>query len=344
MLPTHAICWPITFGAYATLLSRYLVNYLTSYIARLTKLKVDVRTIDGVRLESPYKPALLLAVLEGVEIELIRDNYITITPELIAAFKAYCQLLSPGPAYAACPFQLPFFHLQSGGFWHLHALPGRELVLTSSKSVRSFGHLQEVIAYASLDVALWELVQQPVAREEIRQALLTRYFPLTRHYFRPRAGQEKLDDLGRQMLEPAAVYNRAVDVADETEVLMRSAGFSRGVMKAYQSTCAVSGLQLVSTTGAAPLLDACHIVPWAVSHDDTIGNGLALCPNLHRAFDRHLFWIDGDYRVQVAEGFRELGGHDYGVQRFDGQQLRLPKEREWWPRVENLAAQRGWQG
>ena len=68
--------------------------------------------------------------------------------------------------------------------------------------------------------------------------------------------------------------------------------------------------------------------------------GLSLCPNLHRAFDRHLFWIDGDYRVRVAEGFGELGGHDYGVQRFNGQQLRLPKVRAWWPRVENLAEQR----
>ncbi len=298
--------------------------------------------MGGVRLESPYKPALLLAVLEGIEEQTIRENRIEITPELITAFKAYCQLLSPGPEYAASPFQLPFFHLQSSGFWHLHARAGRELVLTSSKSVRSFGHLRDVIAYASVDAALWELLMQPVAREEIRQALLVRYFPLTRHYFRPRAGQEKLDDLGRQILEePAAVYRRALDVTDEAEVLVRSAVFGREVLRAYQSTCAVSGLQLLSTTGAAPLLDACHIVPWSVSHDDTIGNGLALCPNLHRAFDRHLFWVDGDYRVRVAEGFGELGGHDYGVQRFNGQSLRLPKVRAWWPRVENLQAQRG---
>jgi putative restriction endonuclease len=317
------------------------VDYLSHYLCRLVKLRVDVRNIDGVRLESPYKPALLLAVLEGVEEQTIRDNCIAITPELITAFKAYCQLLSPGPEYAASPFQLPFFHLQSSGFWHLHARPGRELVLTSSKSVRSFGHLRDVIAYASVDMALWDLLTQPVAREETRQALLVRYFPLTQHYFRPRAGQEKLDDLGRQMLEePAAIYRRAVDVADEAEIIVRSAVFGREVLRAYQSTCAVSGLQLLSTTGTAPLLDACHIVPWSVSHDDTIGNGLALCPNLHRAFDRHLFWIDGDYRVRVAEGFGELGGHDYGVQRFNGQQLRLPKVRAWWPKAENLASQR----
>lgn len=305
-------------------------------------MQVAARTVEGARVEAPYKPALLLAVLEGVEEGLIHDNRLAITPELIAAFKAYCQLLSPGPAYAACPFQLPFFHLQSSGFWHLQARPGRELLLTSSRSVKSFAHLREVIAYAWLDAPLWELVQQPVTREEIRQTLLTRYFPLTRHYFQPRAGQERLDELGRQMLEePTAVYNRAVDVADEPEMLVRSAVFSREVLRAYQSTCAVSGLQLLSTTGAAPLLDACHIVPWAVSHDDTIGNGLALCPNLHRAFDRHLFWIDADYRVRVAEGFGELGGHDYGVQRFNGQPLRLPPVRAWWPRPENLLAQRG---
>jgi putative restriction endonuclease len=43
----------------------------------------------------------------------------------------------------------------------------------------------------------------------------------------------------------------------------------------------------------------------------------------------------------VAEGFGELGSHDYGVQRFNGQPLRLPQVRAWWPRPENLLAQRG---
>lgn len=314
---------------------------LKRYTDKLTRLKVASCTVGGMKLEAPYKPALLLAVLEGVEDGSIYGNQIRITPELIAAFKAYCRLLSPGPEYAACPFHMPFFHLQSSGCWHLQSRPGRELVLTSARSVRSFGHLREVTAYAWLDAALWELLLQPLAREQIRQALLSRYFPLTRQYFRPRAGQETLDELGRQLLEePAVSYRRAVDVTDETEVLVRSAVFGRAVLRAYESTCAVSGLQLLSTTGAAPLLDACHIVPWSVSHDDDIGNGLALCPNLHRAFDRHLFWIDPDYRVRITEGFGELGGHAYGVQQFHGRQLQLPKVRKWWPKPENLAAQR----
>ncbi|WP_151087423.1 hypothetical protein [Hymenobacter baengnokdamensis] len=66
------------------------MDYLTSYRKRLVKLRVDSEKVDGAKLESPYKPALLLAVLEGVEEGLIQDNRIAITPELIAAFKAYC--------------------------------------------------------------------------------------------------------------------------------------------------------------------------------------------------------------------------------------------------------------
>jgi putative restriction endonuclease len=318
---------------------------LAAFVRRLTSLRVDSQRLDGVKVESPYKPALLLAVLDGIESAQITDNRIRITPELIAGFKAYCELLSPGPAYAAAPFQLPFFHLQGPAdarrFWHLHPKPGRELVLTSSNSVRSFAHLRDVIAYAALDPQLWELLQQPVPREAIRQALLTRYFPLTRQYFRPRAGQQKLDELGQQMLQESPVaYQRLVDLADETDTFLRKRAFVQEVMRAYQSTCAISELQLLTTTGATPLLDACHIVPWSVGHDDTIGNGLALCPNLHRAFDRNLIWVDEDYRVRVAPGFGELSGHDYGVQRFNGKQLKLPRVRDWWPRPENFSRQR----
>jgi putative restriction endonuclease len=42
------------------------MQYLSAYLAQLTKIKVDAHTVGGVRLESPYKPVLLLAVLEGV--------------------------------------------------------------------------------------------------------------------------------------------------------------------------------------------------------------------------------------------------------------------------------------
>lgn len=74
-------------------------------------------------MESPYKPALLLAVFEGVEEGDIRDNRVAITPELVAAFKAYCQLLSRGRNMRPARFSCRFFICKATGFGT--CMPGR---------------------------------------------------------------------------------------------------------------------------------------------------------------------------------------------------------------------------
>jgi predicted restriction endonuclease len=39
------------------------------------------------------------------------------------------------------------------------------------------------------------------------------------------------------------------------------------------------------------MVDACHIVPIGRHGSDHVTNGLSLCPNLHRAFDRGLLSV-----------------------------------------------------
>lgn len=53
------------------------------------------------------------------------------------------------------------------------------------------------------------------------------------------------------------------------------------------------------------MIDACHIVPFSQPYDDTIGNGLALCSDLQRAFDRGLIVIDENYKIIVSGIFKE---------------------------------------
>lgn len=315
------------------------IPILEFYTARFQKLRVATTRAHG---EVPYKPALLLAVIEGVEAGSISQNSIEITAELISAFKAICQELSASPHFTANKFALPFYHLSSDGFWHLHTWPGLEVLLTKSHSISSFGHLREVVQYACFDEALWQLLAVSASRAALRITLLQRYFPQTQFRYRPAAGAEALITIQNQMLEePVAVYRKHVAASDELDAVVRSSVFKRLVLDAYDSTCAVSGLKLLSTrTGTAPLLDACHIVPWAISYDDTLSNGVALCPNLHRAFDRHLFWVDDEYRVQLTDHFGEVAGVAYGISQFAGRQLQLPKESKWWPRLENLQKQR----
>jgi len=73
------------------------------------------------------------------------------------------------------------------------------------------------------------------------------------------------------------------------EVFIRSGIFKREIPKLYNNTCAISQLRIDATANIS-MVDACHIVPFSEAYDDTLTNGIALCPNLHRAFDRGLIY------------------------------------------------------
>lgn len=76
---------------------------------------------------------------------------------------------------------------------------------------------------------------------------------------------------------------------------LRSVNFRRRVLMAYQSRCAVCGLQL-------RLIDAAHIIP--VYHEnsrDEIRNGLALCALHHRAYDQSLITVWDDYTIRIND-------------------------------------------
>ena len=137
-----------------------------------TKLiKLNTAIVDKVK--APHKPVLLLSIIQSIEFKEITENRIYITPQLVARFRDNWYHLVSNPRFTA-NFSLPFFHLRSEKFWHLHTKPGRELLLTSSGSIRSFSHLKEVVDYAKFDDALFILMKDASTREELKSALLER--------------------------------------------------------------------------------------------------------------------------------------------------------------------------
>lgn len=82
------------------------------------------------------------------------------------------------------------------------------------------------------------------------------------------------------------------------------------------------------------MVDACHIVPFSLSYNDTITNGIALCPNLHRAFDRGLIAIDENYRVVVSNTFKEEGF--YSIKMYSEKMINLPSNERFFPLIKNL--------
>ena len=83
------------------------------------------------------------------------------------------------------------------------------------------------------------------------------------------------------------------------------------------------------------MIDACHIVPFSETYDDTISNGLSLCPNLHRAFDRGLVAISAEYKVITSSAFQE-SAEDYSIKKYEGAQIKLPPDKSRWPSIQNL--------
>ncbi len=71
-----------------------------------------------------------------------------------------------------------------------------------------------------------------------------------------------------------------------SSTLVRDARFSRRVVAAYGGLCAMCGLN-------SDLVEAAHIYPVAAPRSsDEPWNGVALCPNHHATFDRHLVAVN----------------------------------------------------
>ena len=187
--------------------------------------------------------------------------------------------------------------------------------------------MAEVIDFGHFAEDLFFLLTDPHSRNIIKTVLLDTYFPLTKSIYiqRKAKGEGYIHDLKDYILnEPEAQYRHLV-IETEEDVFVRGGLFKKLVPKVYNSTCCFSGMRLESIYGHS-YIDACHIVPFSLTHDDKVDNGIALCPNLHRVFDRGLLSIDLD--------------HPYSLDNLRGRKMRLPFDSRHYPSQENLSIHR----
>jgi putative restriction endonuclease len=282
---------------------------------------------------APHKPILLLSIIAEIEIGNIAENRIYITPELVARFKDYWHQLVHNPAFNS-NFSLPFYHLKTDGFWFLHTFIGKEIVLTSSYSIKSFGQLKDVVDFASFDEILFQLLMSRQIRELLRNSLLNIYFNGTSIS----ENNKTVIEISNQILnDPPAIYKTRAEYFDEEEVFVRGGVFKKEIPRIYNYTCCISGMRIIAGD-AIQMIDACHIIPFSESHDDTIHNGISLCPNLHRAFDRYLIAIDENYKIIVKPFIEDVTS--YSIRQFEGKEIALPKNMNHYPSLTNLTIHR----
>jgi putative restriction endonuclease len=184
----------------------------------------------------------------------------------------------------------------------------------------------------------------PLYNEILKTSLLDTYFPDSSKNLNDGKFYEYENNIEQQILhESREEYQKIIqelgrsldDNQFEEEQFIRSGKFKRIVPLIYDNTCSVSGHKLDSTINIQ-MIDACHIIPFSESYNDTITNGIALSPSIHRAFDRMLITINADYIIRVSPTVTETES-PFSLQQFDGKQILLPEKSEYHPSIESLS-------
>ena len=312
---------------------------LSYYIHCFTHLKRDMKNGGA-----PHKPILLLSVISLFEKGIYTNNQIFILPEIVASFKSNWSKLVITNHFPI--FALPFYHLHSDSFWKLIPNIGCEKWVESKSSMRSLGNLTTAVKCALIDSELVNILLVPESRDILKMSLLDKYFPDTKSNFGSNGNDdlpsasilhENSDDYKRKIIE---LKNQVDENAFQEEIFIRGGLFKREIPKIYDNTCAISGLRLTSVITNVSMVDACHIVPFSESFDDTLTNGIALCPNLHRAFDRGLISISDDYTILTNKNFVEDKNSAFNISQFKGKQIILPYSTELFPELKNVAIHR----
>ena len=131
---------------------------------RIAFLSIKQKCTHGV--PNAAKPALIIAVIEGIAAGEIKNNQI----KFQGIEERYVNKLEEWQPEKT-PLKYPFFHLEGDGFWHLKwkTTPPSKGVSPSAKFLR------ENTEYAFFDNALWDLLQDEEARKGYIEAI-TKYF------------------------------------------------------------------------------------------------------------------------------------------------------------------------
>ena len=299
------------------------MNSIKKYITAFKKLRID--RSHGI---APHKPLLVLSILQAFQNNLIANQKIYITPELVSLFKTNWTLLVI--TNHDCRISYPFYYLKSDKFWKLIPKSGFENINQMGSIMKSFSNLNAAIEYAAIDEDLFLLMKDKKNNSILQQFILDEYFPDTRNNFNNSTERQQQifgDIEGKILREDAVEYRSEIKKLmiqnNEEEIFLRGSLFKREIPKIYNNTCCISGMKIDAIISVS-MVDACHIVPFSESYDDTITNGIALCPNLHRAFDRGLISIDENYKVVVSTVFCEIESI-YSIRAFENKEIKLPK-------------------
>ena len=289
---------------------------------------------------APYKPFLLLSVLDVAELDKLASPFLSLDDHVVSLllktfFNDYCGSLRLGSTPSK--LHLPFFHLESDSIWKL--VPRADARTSRPASVCQ---LQERFCGADLSPDLFSRLQSPEKRTRLRDILTgASYFTpeaarTIREQSRINIGSERYADqlIRAPVRAPSVVREDAAPFAP-----IRDAGFRKAIRRIYDNRCALCGLRILTPDNHA-VVQAAHIIPWATSHDDSIENGICLCPTCHWAFDQGLVSIDPEDRILVSQSLWNAPNAAGHLLQLENRPIVNPADKQHRPNAANLEAHR----
>ncbi len=137
-------------------------QHYTKRIMNIRQAKIHGETIVA-------KPVLLVAIIDGIEADVFRNNQFCINEWLEGRYGLLMQKYVKDSQFGdKTGIEKPFWHLETDGFWHLNYQGER---LTKSHTP-SKAWLKENVEFASFDESLWILLQNRVWRMQLRDYIV----------------------------------------------------------------------------------------------------------------------------------------------------------------------------
>jgi putative restriction endonuclease len=298
---------------------------ISEAIEALYRLNVAVIGSGTARHERPHKPVLLLAVIDLVAQGEATPERIPWDMNLRARFSLYFELVRQ--QNDQCTPENPFFYLRQEKWWLPFRQDGQVSVPLEATPTVAQANCRVVFAKITSPIANWIIT--PADRLFLREALITRYFPHAREVLSPHFMEGSV-----QEASPAAESDDDANVSPG-----RSAGFRRKILEIYDCQCAACGLRIkLPEIADLTFVDAAHLIPFEVEHNDHPTNGIALCKNHHWAMDRFLIapCPDGVWKVSTTLVARRSPGEKELID-LQNEPVLKPSERAFYPAEAALA-------
>lgn len=121
---------------------------------------------------APYKPFLLLSIMDMIANGSITRNFIEPSAELSETWRAYLALTPQ--ANGRAPMAASFFRMGNEGFWHLKPRAGLKQI--QGEPITSMKRLKEYYYGAQVNDDLFPLLQMQPSREKLGTAVIENYF------------------------------------------------------------------------------------------------------------------------------------------------------------------------